>query len=84
MQSNCPPAGVLAWLDPTRMSGQQARHAILAFSPYPGVGVLGIPDSLLVISADRPPDSAAGDEQDHLTRRVEFSDGPVQLFCRHR
>lgn len=82
--SQCPPAGVLAWLDPSRLSRQQARHAILAFSPHPGVGVLGIPDTLLVVAADRPPVPTMGCGQDQRPHRVEFTDGPLELFCRRR
>ncbi len=42
MATNCPPRGVVPFLQPSELTAQRMTSAVNAFSPFPGVGVAGL------------------------------------------
>lgn len=53
-ESICPPLGIVPLLDPPALSVAQARRAVLAFSPRPGVAIAGLPDRYVAAGTDWP------------------------------
>lgn len=77
----CPPRGVLPLLDPSELQRGPAQSAILAFAPFPGVGVRGLPDGWLAVDAEEPNQHTAQRDGLHPFE-LDFADGPLKLWCR--